>query len=157
MAATLSDLVTQKQTTEPAGVLGIYLAGLLLAVPHCSGPPALHSHEHFVRIAAERFGGDAVYLPNADGKYFICLSRPKVPPGDPRQPVHFVVFDVNCKEVLLEDNLDNAEVHWLDGFRIEVKAVPEVISDDGAEGEGYVFDTVTRTRTPFMFQQKRNQ
>jgi hypothetical protein len=68
-----------------------------------------------------------------------------------------MVFDITREEAVLEDSLDNANVRWLSGDLIEVRTIPEIVSDDGDRGSGYIFDTHTRTRTPIPVQQKERQ
>lgn len=143
---------------ELTGIARICLATLLMALPtHLSCSSSSQSQAHFVKVAEERYGGEVEYSPNESKSFLLCVHKPKVQPGNPQQPVRFIVFDVARKVVVLEDSLDNGNVGWLSDVRMEIRVIPEVVSDDGDTGSGYIFDTHTRTRTPIPAQRKENQ
>lgn len=109
-----------------------------------------HSGGNLVQMAEKRYGGSVEYLSNSNGTFVVCLSKQKLSPGNPNQPVRFMVFDVERGKSVFEDSLDNAEIRWLDDHQLEVDLIPEV-ADDGSRGTIYVFDVRTGKRTPVPF------
>lgn len=142
----------------PTRVGGFCLATVLIALPtHFSCSSSAQSQSHFVKVAEDRYGSEVECIPNEHKSFLLCVNRPKVQPGNPQQPVRFIVFDLSREEAVLEDSLDNADVRWRSNDRIEVHTIPEVVSDDGDRGSGYLFDTLTRTRTPIPAQRRERQ
>ena len=116
---------------------------------------ACGSSENAQRLARQtaeaRFNGEVEYVHNSDSSYVICSTRPKVRPGHPLRPLHFLVFDLNRKTVAYEDSLESADIYWLTNTRIQVHFIPEVISAD-EEASGYMYDLLTHTKYPFLQQ-----
>jgi hypothetical protein len=150
--------ISKTYISELTVVGKICLATVLVALPtHFSCSSSSQSQAHLVKVAEDRYGGEVEYSPNESQSFLLCVNKPKVQPGDPQQPVRFVLFDVARNEVVFEDSLENADVRWLSNDRIEVRAIPEIVSDDGDTASGYIFDTHTRTRTPIPVQRKERQ
>ena len=97
------------------------------------------------RLAEQRYGTYVEYLANENKSFVICLSRPKVQPGNPLRPLDFFVFGLENRDVVFQDSLENAQIDWLDNTRFAVRMIPEIISD-GEAADGYVFDVRTGKR-----------
>jgi len=149
---------SKARINRSVGACGICIATVFVTLPtHLSCSSASQTQSHFIKVAEDRYGGEVEFLPNESKSFLLCLNRPKVQPGNPQQQVRFILFDVTRDEAVLEDSLDNADVRWLSNDRIEVRTIPEVVSDDGDTGSGYIFDTHARTRTPIPAQRKERQ
>jgi hypothetical protein len=101
------------------------------------------------QLAEQRYGTDVEYLPNEGKSFVICLNRPKVPPGNPLQPLRFFVFDMENAAIVFQDSLENADINWLDNTRFAVRIIPGIITE-GEEPDGYEFDVLTRKCHQFI-------
>jgi hypothetical protein len=147
-------LESQTHFDELTVVAKICLATLFAVFPahlSCSST----SQSHIVKVAEDRYGGEVECLPNESKSFLLCINKPKVQPGNPQQPVRFMVFDITREEAVLEDSVDNGDVQWLSNDRIGVRIIPEVVSEDGETGSGYIFDIHTRIRKLIPAQGKR--
>ena len=131
-------------------ILQVLLPALLLS---CGS--AENAQSIMTGLAQAKYGSDVEYVSNESKSFVLCFNRPKVLPGHPLRPLRFLVFDMSNAEVVFEDSLESADVYWVNDARLEVHFIPEVISED-EEANGYTYDVVTRTRSPYSRSGRRS-
>ena len=106
----------------------------------------------FATLVGEHFGDVSLTetLLNEDESLAIVMQKGNWREGMPTGPFRFIVAKVDSAEILLEDQVANGSIKWLDLHNVELTMIPGIISgeEQGNRTGGYIFDCRDGSKKP---------
>jgi hypothetical protein len=125
---------------------GVLLIGMICLLAGCRTSGEQQSAPEYERIAADRFGDEVTFFPNASDDYVLCVHRVSSDVPMPHPRISFFVFDKPGEQVVFEEKAITGSVSWLDDHRIEVSIIPGTVTAERQPPQGYVVDVRTGER-----------
>ena len=102
---------------------------LIMIYGCCTPSLELSDYKQAESLAKEKYGTDFAIVKNELGTLILCYKEDKKK-SQPHTSVEYFVYDLNKKEIIFEEKLNDADIKWLDDHSIEIRITPEVISGD---------------------------
>ena len=103
--------------------------------------------ESFKNLATQKYGQNVKYIYNESKTCVMCLQMTNN--SDPNRS-YFFLYDIKSSQIILEEQLENANARWIDNDQLKVSITPGIVK--GKEGEenselGYIFNIKSKKRT----------
>ena len=99
----------------------------------CCAPSADISRYKSAEILAKQKFGNAYFLVENESKTFVLCYKMDEKKIQPHSSIHYFVYDLNTNQIVFEENLIDIEIKWFDDKNIEIRIIPEIISDDESQ------------------------
>ncbi len=97
----------------------------------------------YKNFAESKLGGSCKIILNSDSAYYAAYSSGKSSEAGSEAPLKFFIYDTKEEKILLEDNLPNGEIEWINENQLKVSTTPGIVSgrdDKNKHAFGYVYD-----------------
>jgi len=96
----------------------------------CCAPSAdITKFENAEILSKEKLGNGYLLVEN-DSKTFMLCYKIEEKKNQPHSSLSYFVYDMKSQRIVLEENLFDAEIKWLNDHNIEIRINPEIISAD---------------------------
>lgn len=108
---------------------------LILIYGCCAASADVSKYENVQILAKQKYERDYFIIENEPGTFVLCYKKYEKK-NQPHTLLEYFVYDLNKKEIIFDEKINDADVKWYDENNLEIRITPEIISSDD---ETYVF------------------